>query len=258
MEYETILYEEADDHVATITLNRPAAYNSFNQRMREEFADVWKRVRLTDSIHAVFLKAAGDKAFSTGVDVKEGIDRPKNKLSEHDPSVELGPKNNGVWKPVVCAVHGLCAAGAFYWVNEADIVIASEDAQFFDPHVSYGTVTALEPIGMTAKVPLGQVLRIALTGLDERVTAQTAMTIGLVSEVVPREELHPHARKLAAEIAAKPPGGVQGTVKAIWESLDVGRSIAMQRGIVYPQIGSPLGIRAMDRKTTPRPTPRLR
>src|SRR5215510_11796679 len=111
MDYETILFEEADDHVATITINRPEAYNSFTQQMLEEFVHVWNHIRLTDDIHAVFLKAAGDKAFSTGADYKQGIFRPKNKFSEHDPSVELGPKSNGVWKPVVCAVQGMVAAG---------------------------------------------------------------------------------------------------------------------------------------------------
>lgn len=62
----------------------------------------------------------------------------------------------------------MAAEGAFYWVNEADIVICSEDATFFDPHVSYGMTEALEPIGLARRIPLGETLRIALLGLDER------------------------------------------------------------------------------------------
>ena len=55
-----------------------------------------------------------------------------------------------MWKPVVCAVQGMCAGGGQYLVNESDIVICSEDATFFDPHANASIVSALEPIGMLA------------------------------------------------------------------------------------------------------------
>ena len=98
----------------------------------------------------------------------------------------MSPKfHHKVWKPVVAAVHGMCAGGGQYFINEADIIICSDDAQFFDPHANAGIVSALEPIGMLARgVPLGDVLRWALMGTDERITAETALRIGLVSEVV--------------------------------------------------------------------------
>ena len=103
----------------------------------------------------------------------------------------LSPKfHHKVWKPVVVAVHGMCAGGGQYFVNEADIVICSDDAQFFDPHANGGIVSALEPIGMLDRgVPLGDVLRWALMGTEERITADTALRLGLVSEVVPRADL---------------------------------------------------------------------
>jgi enoyl-CoA hydratase/carnithine racemase len=256
--YETLLFEVGVDHVATVTLNRPQAMNSFNDRMCEEFVDVWRRVRLDDDIHAVVLRAAGDRAFCTGVDVKEGLSRPANPWSQEDPGARLGPKANRVWKPVVCAVQGMAAGGAFYWINESDVVLCSEEATFFDPHVSYGMVAALEPIGLSRRIPLGEVLRIALLGLEERVTAERAFAIGLVSEVTPREELWERAHELAAAIARNPPSAVQGTVRAIWESLDEGRSVALARGLSYTQLGSPLGIRSVDRSSASRPVPRLR
>ena len=98
----------------------------------------------------------------------------------------------------------MAAGGAFYWLNESDIIICSEEATFFDPHVTYGMTSALEPIGMTYHMPLHDVLRMVLLGNDERIGAGTALRIGLVSEIVTLDDLWPRAQELAATIAAKP------------------------------------------------------
>ena len=249
MSYQTILFEVGDDKVATVTINRPDAMNSFTVQMCREFRDVWARVREDDAIHAVVLRAAPGRAFCTGVDVRSGenILMSDNLWSQVDPGEFLGPKANKVWKPVIAAVHGLCAGGALYWINECDIVICSEDAQFFDPHVTYGIVSALEPIGLRQRVPLGEVLRMVLMGNDERIGADTALRISLVSEVTALEALWPRAHALAATIAAKPAVAVQGSVRAIWESLDATRTAALQMGLKYPQVGNAAGKEQVDR-----------
>lgn len=146
----------------------------------------------------------------------------------------------------------MAAGGAFYWLNEADIVICSDDATFFDPHVSYGLTAALEPIGLARRIPLGEALRIALLGLDERVSAARALQIGLVSEVLPGERLWDRADDIARVIAAKPPAAIQGTVRAIWESLDSTRTQALRTGLSYTQIGNPIGKAQVDRSAVPR------
>src|SRR6202035_3206959 len=110
MDYETIAYE-LSDHVATVTLNRPDRLNAFNQRMCDEFEHLWSAVRLDDDVRAVVLQAEGERAFSTGIDVREGRDEPENIWSRRDPGVQLGPKHNQVWKPVVAALHGMVAGG---------------------------------------------------------------------------------------------------------------------------------------------------
>ncbi|GAA0556397.1 enoyl-CoA hydratase/isomerase family protein [Actinomadura livida] len=250
MAFTTVTYEVAD-HVATITLNRPEAMNSFNEAMLDEFSEIWARVREDDDVHVVLLRAAGDRAFSSGADVKQGFERPDNVWSEEDPGDRLSPKLNRVWKPVVCCVHGIAAGGAFYWINESDIVIASDDATFFDPHVSYGLTAALEPIGLARRIPVGEVMRIALLGLDERMSARRAHEIGLVSEVLPREELWARGEELARIIAAKPPAAVQGTVRAVWESLDSTRTEALRSGMLYTHIGNPIGTAQVDRSAVP-------
>lgn len=251
MDLKTVLYE-VTDHVATLTLNRPHAMNSFTQETLDDFARIWHTVKEDDGVRVVVLRGAGERAFSTGMDVKEGIHRHPNVWTQTDPGEFLSPKLNQVWKPLVCAVHGMAAGGAFYWLNEADIVICSEDATFFDPHVSYGLTAALEPIGLARRIPLGETLRIALLGLDERVSAARALQIGLVGEVLERDRLWERADEIARIIAAKPPAAIQGTVRAIWESLDTGRTQALRTGLSYTQIGNPIGKAEVDRAAVPR------
>jgi enoyl-CoA hydratase/carnithine racemase len=257
VDYTTITYD-VGDHVATVTLNRPDRLNAFNQAMCDEFSDVWQCVRSDDDVHVVVLRAAGDRAFCTGVDVRDRLETQSNVWSQEDPGRHLSPKHNRVWKPVVAAVHGMAAGGAFYWLNESDIIICSDDATFFDPHVSYGMTSALEPVGLARRIPLGEVLRWALIGLDERISAQRALQIGLVSEVVPRDQLHSRAAELAAIIAAKPPAAIQGTVKAIWDSLDMTRTGAASVGLGYTQLGNPIGTAEVDRSAFAKPEWRLR
>jgi enoyl-CoA hydratase/carnithine racemase len=243
MDLETIRLETGEDHVATITLDRADALNSWNDRMAKEVAWAWRTVRDDDDVHSVVLRAEGDRAFSTGADVKGGATWffQSNVWNTFDPGMTLSPKlHHRCWKPVVAAVNGMAAGGAQYFLNEADIILAADDAEFFDPHANGGIVSALEPIGMVARgVPLGDVLRWALMGTEERITAETALRLGLVTEVVPRAELWDRAHAIAASIAARNPKAIQGTVRAIWESLDMTRSMALQNGMAYTNIGNP-------------------
>ena len=240
---EHIQFAVGDDHVATITLNRPDALNAISGQMARELAWAWQTVRDTDSIHAVVLRAAGDKAFCTGVDVKgDGSWFFRTNIwNTFDPGTVISPKlHHRCWKPVITAVHGFAAGGAQYLLNESDIIICSTDASFFDPHANASIVSALEPIGMLHRgVPLGEVLRWALMGTEERISAATALRIGLVSEVVDRDALWERAQAIAASIATRSPTAIQGSVRAIWESLDMTRSTALQNGMAYTHIGNP-------------------
>jgi len=239
---ELVQYELGDDHVATITLNRDDKLNAINAEMLAEFKRLWQQVRDDDAVHAVVVRAQGGRAFSTGLDRVQGFKYPANVWNKPDPGESLDPKHHHVWKPVICAINGMCAGGAFYLVGGSDIVIASDDATFFDPHVDFGLVAALEPISMSRRMPLGEVLRMSLMGVEERMSAQRAHQIGLVSELVAPDKLWERAQHVASVIAGKPSVATQGTVRAIWESLDTGRTQAMARGLSYTQIGNELGI----------------
>ena len=239
-EYETVEFDIDSLGVATITLDRPEKLNAFNQFMLNEFAKIWSICRERDEVRVIVLRANGERSFSTGVDQNEGRTRVENPWNDDYPGTFLGPKQNRATKPMLCARHGMVAGGAFYFINEADIIICADDTTFFDPHTSYGMTAAMEPIGLLRRMPIGDVMRIALLGLDERMSAQRALEIGLVSEVVTRDQLWERANTLAQRIAKKAPIAVQGTVKAIWESFDVSYAGSRRIPFLYTQVGNPL------------------
>lgn len=246
MGYETIQWK-VTDKVGTVTLDRPDRLNAFNDTMMAEFADLWASVRDDDDVHVIVLRANGDRAFCTGVDVGEGITFSDNPYAAEDPGLKLSPKMNRCWKPVIAAVHGMAAGGAFYWLNEADLILSTKDATFFDPHVTYGMISALEPIGLARRINLGDALRWALMGIDERMSAERALQIGLVTELCDdRDALWARCDELAHRIAAKPTLAMQGTIKAIWESLDVGRRAALDQGLAYPLLGNDVATAQVD------------
>jgi enoyl-CoA hydratase/carnithine racemase len=98
----------------------------------------------------------------------------------------------------------------------------------------------------------------ALTGNHERVSAETALRLGLVSEVVTRDELFARAHELATLIASFPTSATEGTVRAIWESLDKPYRAAMDQGLIYTRLGNPIGMAAVDRRAVPKTVPRIR
>ena len=249
MTYSTLLVEIADG-IATITLNRPERLNCFNRAMVTEFRELWRRLRADSNVRVIVLRAAPGRAFCSGVDVKEGWRAPGEELTpfdQEDPGEWLGPKSNKVWKPLIVAVHGMAAGGAFYWLNEADIVICSEDATFFDPHLKFGKISAVEPIGALGRIPLQEITRMVLMADTERIGAQTALRISLVTEVTPLDTLWARAHELAALIAQRHPVAVQGSIRAIWEAQSLPRAQAVTNALRYIQIGKPLA-------TDPSPT----
>ncbi|MDT5170489.1 MAG: (E)-benzylidenesuccinyl-CoA hydratase [Mycobacterium sp.] len=238
-DFQTIIFD-ISDHVATLTLNRPQKLNSFTELMANEVATAWRRTREDEDIRVVVVQANGERAFCTGIDVGEGKWWDHEPIfNQEDPGLMLGPKAHQVWKPVIAALHGMVAGGGMYFVNESDFAICSESTVFFDPHANAGIVSALEPMGMLARgVPFGDVMRWALLGSEERISAPTALRLGLVTEVVPDDQLRSRAAGLASEIASRRSQAVQGTVRALWEARDLPPSVAQRHGLSYTHIGN--------------------
>ena len=247
---ETLLYDERDG-VAVVTMNRPEVQNAFNGRMQTELKRVWTSLRTNDDVRAVVLTGAGDVAFCTGIDRTEQV---AGYLNDDTGRPELGrinspfqfnsvgpfinPKANDLWKPVIAAVNGIACAGALYMLGESDIIIAAEHATFSDPHVSYGMVSGFESVHLLQKLPLGETLRVALLGLHERMSAQRAFDVGLVSEVVPAAELLDRARWIGAKIAESPPLAIQASLRAIWMAHESLRRQALDQVSTFVTAGT--------------------
>jgi enoyl-CoA hydratase/carnithine racemase len=254
-EFETLLYEE-DDGVAVVTLNRPDVHNAFNQKMQSELRTLWRSLRRHDDVRAIILTGAGEKAFCTGIDrmesIEEGYLGDKEKREKmrnttgpvstpfqyNDPGVNINPKQNDMWKPVIAAVNGMACGGALYMLGEADIVIAAEHATFFDPHVTYGMVAGFESMHLLQKLPLGETLRVVLLGAHERMSAARAHQLGLVSEVAPLPELLERAMWVAKAIASAPVYAIQGTVRAVWMAHELSRREAIAQVSSFVSLGT--------------------
>ena len=224
MAEKTVLFE-VEGRIATITLNRPERLNAMNRELRDELRAAWQRVKSDPEIWCAIVTGAG-RAFSSGADVEAlatgGFVKPDRwrELAIHEGVALLPtPRRMRVQKPVIAAVNGVAAGVTLDLVTEADIPIASERAEFVDPHVSIGYVSSHEMVNMARRVPVAYCLRMALLGTQERMGAEKAMQIGLVTEVVPHEQLMARARDLARKVCENAPLAVWGTKMGILRGL---------------------------------------
>ncbi|MFC8917521.1 enoyl-CoA hydratase/isomerase family protein [Streptomyces sp. NPDC057116] len=213
--------------VAVVTLDRPARHNAIDLATAARLAAVWRELRYDDGVRAAVLTGAGGKAFSTGIDRAVDVPQPASPYSADDPLLAIGPKANDLWKPVIAAVEGMACGGAFYLLGECEFVVASREASFFDPHTTYGMVSAYEAVLMAQRMPYGEVARMSLMGTAERVSARRAYETGLVSELTEPGGALAAAREAAGVIAAHPTEAVQGTVRAVWAAREAARSHAL-------------------------------
>jgi enoyl-CoA hydratase/carnithine racemase len=228
------LIVERRGQVGWLINNRPDHLNAMSAHMRDEFAVAWKELDADPDVRVIVHTGEG-RAFQTGVDVVEiasdgvGMERYRQSLEDFD--LHFTAWHQEVGKPVITAVNGLCAGGGFHWVADADIVIAASDAQFFDPHVSVGQVVSLEAIGLMRKIPVESVMRMALVGRYERMSAQRAYELGMISQIVdPPEQLRSEAQALAEKIAKNSPAAMRATKRALWGALEMGLTDASRAG----------------------------
>lgn len=218
---------DAATGVAVVTLDRPERHNALDLATAAGLTATWRAFRYDDTVRAVVLTGAGERAFCTGVDREADVPQPSSPYTIDDPLLAVGPKANDLWKPVLAAVNGMACGGAFYLIGETEFVLAAEHATFFDPHTTYGMVSAYEAIAMAQRMPFGEVARMALMGTAERVSARRAYETGLVSEVVAGDGVRAAAVRAAETVASFPTAAVQGTVRAVWAAREAARTQAM-------------------------------
>ena len=219
--------------VGWLVFNRPAAGNAMDATMLAELEAAWTQLDADPGVRVIVNTGEG-RAFQTGLDVVQ-LARDPSALREQSRRTKravlrLTAWHNGVTKPVIAAVNGVCAGGGLHFIADADIVIASTAANFLDPHVSVGQVSGYETIGLARKVAFEPVMRMALIGRHERLSAERAYELGMVSEVVdPPERLRERAQELGESIARNDPAQLQAVKRALWGALETGLTDAYRR-----------------------------
>src|SRR5579871_6597385 len=230
----TSLVVERRGPVGWLIFNRPDAGNAMHAVMFSELEAAWAELAEDPDVR-VIVNTGNGPVFQTGLDMVQ-LARDPAALREQSrrtakADLHFTAWHQQVWKPVIAAVNGTCAGGGLHFVADADIVIASSNATFLDPHVSVGQVTAYEAIGLLRKMPAESVMRMAFLGRHERMSAQRAYELGMVSQIVdPPGKLSDEAQALAEKIARNSPAAMRATKKALWGALEMGLTDACRSG----------------------------
>lgn len=202
-----VVLVHVSEGIATVTLNRPDARNALNAELRRALVSTFEDLEADDGVDVVILTGA-DPAFCAGLDLKE-LGRGDHDLTSTVVATR-GPRTPlpSITKPLIGAVNGVAITGGFELVLQCDFLVASERARFADTHARVG---AMPGAGLTIRLPqlvgLDRARRMSLTG--EFVDARTAYEWGLVTEVVPHDDLLARARELAAAIGSIPAANVR-------------------------------------------------
>jgi enoyl-CoA hydratase/carnithine racemase len=227
MSFETIIYE-VSDRVATITFNRPDQLNAVSPLMVRELREAYDRAERDDEVWTIVVTGSG-RAFCAGADVGEIPDDGRVVYEEPylttrpqwEAPQEATPPFRTMTKPVLTAVNGLCCGAGLDLVTTSDIAIASERAEFFDPHVSIGLVSGREMVRLARALPFNVAMRVALMGKHERMSAARAYELGLVTEVVEHDRLLDRIGEIAGIVNRNAPLAVRGTRLAMRTGIDL-------------------------------------
>lgn len=219
--FKTILLEISGG-VATLTLNRPDKYNSFNTIMHGEVQTALDEVEADDNVRVLVITGSG-RGFCAGQDLGDRAVKPGAEKVDLGASIEnyynpLIRRLKALPMPVICGVNGVAAGAGANIALASDIVIAAESASFIQPFCNIGL---LPDSGGTYVLPrlIGVARATALSMLGDKLPAKTAVEWGLIWQAVPDEELQPTVNKLAARLASAPTRGLATIKKALGKSL---------------------------------------
>ena len=220
MTYQTLLVD-VKDGVALVTVNRPDKLNALNDQVVADLRDVVAALKADPAVKGVILTGAGPKAFAAGADIgelaKQGVlDGRERALNGQAVLTAI----ETIGKPVLAAVNGFALGGGCELAMACHIRIAGETAKFGQPEVKLGITPGY---GGTQRLPRivgkGRALHLLLTG--ETIDAQEALRIGLVTKVVPQDQLMAEAEKLMRQILANGPVAVALTIEAVHQGLEM-------------------------------------
>ena len=220
------------DGIATITINRPERLNAMDADHYAALSAAWTRVRDDDAIRVAIVTGAGERAFTTGADIKSFITKPPELaemwLTQRDQLLNRGLE---VWKPIIAAVNGLCLGGGMTLLLATDIRIAAPHVTFNLAEVKRGVIPGN---GGTQRIlrqlPYAIGMEMLLTGSS--IDAETAARWGLINKVVAKEQLMATAMDYARRIAENAPLAVQ----AAKELAVRGRDLDLVSGLRFEQL----------------------
>ncbi len=225
-----LLYEVRDE-VAYITINRPEVMNAMDAETFQLLSEAWCDVRDNPDVWVAIITGAGTKAFTAGIDLKSTIPRQAEKyefwLTQKDQLLNRGLE---VWKPVIAAVNGYCLAGGMTLLLATDIRVACEDAVFEFSEVKRGLMPAN---GGTQRILRQMPYPIAMEMilLGRRISAQEALSYGLINKVAPKESLMDTAEEYAHDLCSCAPLAV----RAIKELVIRSQSLPLEQGLRLEQ-----------------------
>jgi enoyl-CoA hydratase len=218
--FQTLLYEK-EGHIAHLTLNRPRVHNAINIQMRDDLWVVLPAIRDDPDVLVVIIKGAGERAFTAGADLSEFGTAPSQAIAKQ---VRWERDTWGLFqhmdKIMIAAIQGYCVGSGIEMALLCDLRIASEEARFSLPEAGLGLIPAA---GGTQTVPrqIGQDKALEMLYTGEFIDAQEAYRIGMVHEIVSRDELYSRADELAQHLLAMPPWALRLTKEAVNRGLDI-------------------------------------
>ncbi len=230
-----IRYDQ-DGSIVVVTIDRPEAMNAMDRETSRELAGAFEDFDRDESLLVAILTGAGSKAFSAGADLKKMYGRAEDgsirEVWDRERQWRLGQRLQ-VWKPVIAAINGYCLAGGLELALGCDIRIASDTASFGCPEVRWGILHGYGALRLPKTIPMSAAMELLLTG--DRIDAQEAYRLGIVSRVVAPSELMPTARRLADKICANGPLAVRVTKELAWRGLETSLEEALR---LYSALGA--------------------
>jgi enoyl-CoA hydratase/carnithine racemase len=232
------------DHVTTVTLNRPEAMNALSGEMCDELAGAVLQAAADPACWVVVLHANGEKAFCVGADLKERASLDDAGWMRNRVQIRgLFEALRAVPQPTIASVFGFALGGGFELALSCDFIVCSDDAVVGLPEVRVGIIPGGGGTQLAARrIGPAKAKELILTG--RRLSAKDAMDIGLVNKVVPSDELHAATNALADELCASSPIGVREAKRAI----DVGVALSLQEGIDIEELGWRKAVASEDRR----------
>ncbi len=219
MKFKKIIVETDDNHVATLTLNRPESMNTFSSQMAAELNQALIELDLNPSVRVILLKGSG-RAFCAGIDVTELAGKTAIEYREWIEKMELPLVTiSKLKKPVIAQLHGVAAANGMGLIAAADLVIAEEDARMGLTAINVG-LNCIGPIIPVSRC-VGRKKALELLLYGNLIKTPEALSLGLINKIVPKDELESQALKWAIELAQKSPIAVQIAKTAFYHSEDM-------------------------------------